>query len=56
MLQLEVLRKRLDKFDDHAHLLSAVKLLLRMQAVVACSAVLDMVCLAEIVEKKLSSA
>ena len=56
MLHLESLRQSLDQFDDHGHLLTSVKLLLRVQAVVARSAVLGFVILAEIVQQQLSAA
>ena len=56
MLHLESFRKGLDEFYDHGHLLLPVKLLLRMQAVVACTAVLHLIILSEIVQQQLSSA
>jgi hypothetical protein len=56
VFKLETLRKRLDKLDHHRHFLTAVKLLLRVQAVVACSAVLGSICFSEIVEQQLSAA
>ncbi len=56
MLHLETLRQRLDKFDDHGHLFLSVKLLLRMQAVVAGTAVIFVIVLSEITEQQLSAA
>jgi hypothetical protein len=56
MLNLEALRKRLYQLNDHAHFLLSVKLLLRVEAVVACPAVVFCVVLSEIIEEKLSSA
>ena len=56
MLHLETLWKHVDKFDDHRHLFSTVEYLLRVQAVVAGSAVFLLICFAEVVEKQLSAA
>ena len=56
MLDLEPFRKRLYELHYHCHFLAAVKLLLWMQAVVAGSAVLYLVTLAEVIEQQLSAA
>ena len=56
VFHLETLRQRLYEFDDHSHLLTSVKLLLRVQAVVACTTVLNIIVFSEIAQQQLSSA
>ena len=56
MVCLESLRECLYEFDDHSHLLTTVKLLFRMQTVVACPAVFHLIILSEIAQKEFASA
>ena len=56
MLHLESLRQCLDEFHDHCHLLASVELFLRVQTVVACTAVLDLISFTEVVEQQLPAA
>ena len=56
MLHLEAFRQRLNKFNHQSHLFSSIKLLLRMQTVVAGSAVLHLVPLTEIVQQQFPAA
>ena len=56
VLDLEVLREGFDELDHQGHLLAAVELRLRVQAVVAAAAVVLRVVLAEVVEQQLAAA
>ena len=56
MLHLEMFRQGGDEFYDHSHFLTSVKLLLRVQTVVAGTAVFLSVFFTEIVEQQLSAA
>ena len=56
MLYLEMLRKRIDKVNDHAHFLLGVEARLRIQAVVTCPTIILGIILAEITEQNLPAA
>ena len=55
MFCLEAFRKDLYQFYDNGHFFTSVELLLRVQAVVACSAILLCELFSEVVEQKLSA-
>ena len=56
MLHLESLRKSLDQLDNQSHLLSSIKLFLRMQTVITSSAILYLITFSKIVKKQSSAA